>query len=99
MRYDGNSKGITRSDYEQFSKFLGITSQRQPRECRNAREEGCEESNANCARPIAMVYGVNQSFVSIYDPELALETGTIFEELNKPFYYTGCRSKSGEGCR
>ncbi|MBQ8146427.1 MAG: spore coat associated protein CotJA [Clostridia bacterium] len=45
-----------------------------------------------------MVWGVKQDFTRIYDPEIALETGTIFEELNKPFYPTGCKSDSGEGC-
>jgi hypothetical protein len=45
-----------------------------------------------------MVYGVKQDFVRIYEPEIALENGTIFEELNKPFYPIGCKSKGGEGC-
>ena len=97
MRFEGNSRGINRSDYEQFAGFIGLN---QPRYAK--------ENRTNIAQPlvkqektkevVGMVYGVPQDFIRIYDPEIALENGTIFEELNKPFYPTGCKSKGGEGC-
>ena len=93
MRYEGNSRGINRSDYEQFSQFLGMSHPRFQREGRIVPEERGETE-----RPIGMVYGVEQKFYRLYEPELSLEIGTIFEELNKPFYPTGCKSKNGEGC-
>ena len=97
MRFEGNSRGMNRSDYRQFSDFLGLS------QCRpQPRAEVAPQPNvAQCCkehRPIAMVYGVNQCFERIYDAELSLVNGTIFEELNKPFYFSGCKSKSGEGC-
>ena len=94
MRFEGNSRGITRSDYEQFARFLGST---QPKYTRvtATNEPACNNANS---RPIGMVYGVRQSFNNVYEPEIALETGTIFEELNLPFYPVGCRTKNGEGC-
>lgn len=94
MRFDGNSRGMSRSDYQQFTDFLGLS---QPRYSKNNVEvpkENCCKNNC----PIGMVYGVKQCFVNIYDPELALECGTVFEELNKPFYPTGCSRKNREGC-
>lgn len=94
MRFEGNSKGISRSEYQQFTDFLGLS---QPRCTKNSAPMPSE----NCGyeeRPIGMVYGVKQCFVKIYEPDVALENGTLFEELNKPFYMTGCSRKSREGC-
>ncbi|MBO5262546.1 MAG: spore coat associated protein CotJA [Clostridia bacterium] len=85
---------MSRSDYQQFTDFLGLC---QPRYSKNNSEVTVETCQQN-KRPIAMVYGVTQCFERIYDPELALECGTIFEELNKPFYPTGCSRKNREGC-
>lgn len=94
MRFEGNTRGINRSDYEQFSRFLGTSTPKYEKQDVTLGDyNACENS-----RPIAMVYGVNQSFHRIYEPELALETGTIFEELNKPFYPVGCKLKNREGC-
>jgi hypothetical protein len=45
-----------------------------------------------------MVYPVKQEFCDIYDVEIALINGTIFTQLNKPFYKTGCSCKMKEGC-
>ena len=97
MRFEGNSRGISREDYREFNNFLGLS---QPKFSGNTQ---CYESiknhqNQTQGQPIAMVYGVKQSFCDIYDPEIALGYGTIFAELNKPFYPVGCKSKSGEGC-
>ena len=98
MRFEGNSKGINRSDYEQFSRFLGMSSQRCQRDNTQGVCAGKNDENQTQGRPLAMVYGVIQEFVEVYDPMVALETGTVFQELNKPFYNSGCKSKGGEGC-
>ncbi|MBE6675038.1 MAG: spore coat associated protein CotJA [Ruminococcaceae bacterium] len=97
MRFEGNTRGISREDYREFSNFLGLSQPKYSRD--NVRGITAENSeNQTQGKPIGMVYGVKQGFYSIYDPEIALEQGTIFEELNKPFYPVGCKSKSGEGC-
>ena len=100
MRFEGNSRGINRSDYEQFSQFLGLSQPKYQRDTRNNSATNVPQNSENHthSRPIAMVYGVNQMYRNIYDPEIGLENGTIFEELNKPFYPVGCSGKSKEGC-
>ena len=94
MRFEGNSRGMSRNDYQQFTDFLGLSHSRCSRNTPVVTAEAC----AIGKDPIGMVYGVEQNFVSIYDPEMALEVGTVFEELNKPFYPTGCNQKHKEGC-
>lgn len=94
MRFEGNSRGMNRTDYQQFADFLGLS---QPRYSKSTAQVAQEVRPVN-NRPIGMVYGEKQSFVKLYDPEIALENGTIFEELNKPFYPTGCSRKNREGC-
>ncbi|MBQ6261943.1 MAG: spore coat associated protein CotJA [Clostridia bacterium] len=42
--------------------------------------------------PLAMVYSPAQRFDNLYDPEEGLEAGTIFRDLDFPFYPTGCAS-------
>ena len=42
--------------------------------------------------PLAMVYSPAQRFDNLYDPEEGLEAGTIFRDLDLPFYPTGCAS-------
>ena len=44
---------------------------------------------------LAMVYAPQQSWQNIYCEEDALTRGTIFAELDKPFYGPGC---TGGGC-
>ncbi len=79
-----------REGFEEFSKLLGLNSRRTTKESTQPR---------GSARHLAMVYPVKQEFVGIYDPEVALGNGTMFEELNKPFYRGSCRgSNNGEGC-
>lgn len=95
MRFEGNSRGINRSDYQQFTDFLGLS---QPRYSKNVTQPAQEQARPACARPIGMVYGEKQCFTRLYDPELALENGTLFEELNLVFYPTGCKGKNREGC-
>ena len=95
MRLD-SSVGSQRRDFDQFTKFLGLNSQRQQRN--ESQVAPCKESEAY--KSLAMVYAPMQEYKMIYDPEIALVNGTIFEELNKPFYGGSCRSKSSgkEGC-
>ncbi|MBQ8162851.1 MAG: spore coat associated protein CotJA [Clostridia bacterium] len=53
------------------------------------------ENSYRSSRPLAMVYAEKQEFCSIYDPEIALINGTIFEELNLPFYHSKCSRNGG----
>lgn len=39
--------------------------------------------------PLAMAYVPWQCFQKVYEPDKALQYGTIFPELNKPFYGKG----------
>ncbi|MBO5212239.1 MAG: spore coat associated protein CotJA [Clostridia bacterium] len=57
----------------------------------SVQDQACRSS-----KPLAMVYAEKQEFCGIYDPEIALINGTVFEELNLPFYKSKC-SKNG-GC-
>ena len=69
---------------------------------RNSRMSGCQQMASTPFRmsesdpleqmALAMAYVPWQSWRNIMCPEKALRTGTIFEELNKPFLGTG-------GCR
>ena len=58
-------------------------------EQRMSDEMGCymrENDSYRCdSYPIGMAYVPWQEFREIYDMERALEVGTIFEELDKPF--------------
>ena len=46
--------------------------------------------------PLAMVYSPYQHFRDIYTPELALDRGTLFSELDLPF--EGAGNKRNGGC-
>ncbi|MGN0292241.1 MAG: spore coat associated protein CotJA [Lachnospiraceae bacterium] len=55
--------------------------------CMGRRE--CEERYDMASNPeyaLAMAYVPWQYFEHVYEPDRALEVGTIFPELNKPFY-------------
>ena len=45
-----------------------------------------------CGAPLAMVYSPAQRFDNLYEPEEGLAAGTIFRDLDFPFYPTGCAS-------
>ena len=92
-----SSVGNQRNDFDQFTKFLGMSSQRQARN--ETMSTPCKEKESY--KSLAMVYAPLQEYRMIYDPEIALTNGTIFEELDKPFYCGSCRGKSSgsEGCR
>lgn len=46
--------------------------------------------------PLAMVYIPPQSFKGIMESAVSLKRGTVFTELDMPFYYSGCK---GDVCR
>ena len=49
--------------------------------------------------PIAMVYSPMQKWKELYDPHTALVNGTIFKELDLPFYPTPCKRKENFQCQ
>ncbi len=56
-----------------------------------------QENTANAMNyKLAMVYSPIQEWQNIYSGEKALENGTIFAELNKPFY--GYKNNKGGCC-
>lgn len=97
MKFDSNYRGSQKSDYEQFTKFL--SGKQQERELVNRRYDDavCENHTGN-GRPIAMVYCEWQDWKRLYDVEIGLSNGTIFEELNLPLLKTGCTGGQ-KGCR
>lgn len=97
MRFEGCRRGVNRSDYEQFTKFLGIN---QPKYQKDSQivQNGDTSDMTMQKYPLAMVYAVKQCFRGTYDPGVALSNGTVFEELNKPFYPIGCKNNGREGC-
>ena len=48
------------------------------------------------AHPLAMVYSPLQEFHELYEPDMALERGTLFSELDLPF--EGGKGKKGGCC-
>ena len=63
----------------------------------NARERGCADGRCGGwgleAHPLAMVYSPCQAWRDAYTPDVALERGTLFSELDLPF--EGNRRKGG----
>ena len=45
-----------------------------------------KEGDCLYGRSLAMVYSPCQVFDGLYTPEVGLERGTVFMELDKPFY-------------
>ncbi len=52
---------------------------------------GCGNSGRFSGLPLAMVYSVDQEWHELYEDVEALERGTMFKELDLPFY-PGCKS-------
>lgn len=67
-------------------------------------EAPCGHSSWGLVRyPLAMVYAPCQNFGGLYDPDTALERGTLFAELDLPLEVGrggGCtrRGSNGRGC-
>lgn len=67
--------------------------------CNNMSGSGCGNGNGGWglkSYPLAMVYSPLQEFREVYEPDVALERGTMFAELDLPF--EGGKSGKG-GCR
>lgn len=61
-------------------------------------ECGCDQRGWGLYEyPLAMVYAPRQAFRCLYDPETALQKGTLFSELDLPLESVDRRS--GCGCR
>ncbi len=61
----------------------------------NSCQLGCAVKNCLSNFSLAMAYVPDQEWHELYEEEEALERGTIFRELDLPFYPTPCYS----GCR
>ena len=97
MKFDSNYRNSQRSDYEQFAKFLsGRQSAREYTP--QAHSVPSQEATVCNHRPIAMVYGECQGWKDLFDIEIGLSKGTIFEELDLPLYKTACLGGQ-RGCR
>ncbi len=97
---ENNPRSSHSADFNQFSKFLRHPQrQRDSVPCNSSAPSSPTPAptNPNESPSLAMVYPISQKWQSIYDPEIALMNGTIFEQLNKPFYPTGCARSNG--CR
>ncbi len=67
--------------------------------CNNMSNGGCGNGNSTWglkSHPLAMVYSPLHEFRDLYDPDVALERGTMFAELDLPF--EGGKTGKG-GCR
>lgn len=92
MRFNTSSRNEMKN-FEDFSHFLGLNNTNHQKTVENA-----TQGQGN-SRHLAMVYPVKQCFENLYDPEIALSNGTMFESLNKPFYRGSCKgTNNGEGC-
>lgn len=52
-------------------------------------EKKIKKQGKTINEPLAMVSIPMQTWQGVYDPEQALKVGTIFEELDKPFFMGG----------
>ena len=97
MRFNTN-KDLGYRESEELSRFLGMGAQKEPACMRYSGMPACPAPTIK-SKSLAMVYPEKQAFIMIYDPEIALENGTMFEELNLPFYGGSCKKNNGgEGC-
>jgi len=87
MKLDSNNRSSYRADYEQFNKFL-----RGSQLAKNDNHETHDKGQCQCnrRRPIAMVYCEEQEWKKLFDIEIGLSKGTIFEELDLPLLSTSC---------
>ena len=67
---------------------------RQMQEDCNCAPYTASKDDENFDYALAMVYSQKQSWQNIYSVEEGLKTGTIFQELNKPFYGAKCHGGS-----
>lgn len=85
----------------------GCNNQKPQHSCRCNHQRGCgakgvcgSDNGYICGEaPIAMVYSPMQKWRELYDPHTALMSGTIFKELDLPFYPTPCKRKESSQCQ
>ncbi len=76
---------------------------------RSARNENHNDSSCGCidrksmsiqtqGLPLVMSYCPDHEFHELHEDEEALAMGTLFRELNFPFYPSNCSNKCGKGC-
>ena len=73
---------MNRDDFRDLENMIDVSNIRVSNMCNDnntRRNSGCDDM------PIAMAYVPWQRWKSTYDPEKALERGTIFPELDLPF--------------
>ena len=78
--------------------------------CDHSHSHACEDAqneignpypcgpNGGTERSLAMVYAPIQPWQSVYEPQIALSRGTLFRELDMPFYGDR-KSAKGGNCR
>ncbi len=86
MKLDSNYRNSQRSDYEQFAKFLRGSQMSRKDEIQDSQSDSSCHKN----RPVAMVYGEDHEWRKLFDIELGLSKGTVFEELDLPILSTSC---------
>ena len=65
-------------------------------QCAPQREDSVPNTCRTPVHPgvsLAMVYSPCQAFADLYEPEAGIARGTIFKELDKPFYPTPCQER------
>ena len=67
-----------------------------PHSAPDRREHSCDLPDRLQGHPLAMVYSPYQHFRDIYTPDVALDRGTLFAELDLPFEGSG--NKRNGGC-
>ncbi len=76
---------------------------------RSARNDDRNDSSCGCidrksmsiqtqGLPLVMSYCPDHEFHELHEDEEALAMGTLFRELNFPFYASNCSGKCGKGC-
>ena len=84
-------RDISPSEYAHM-EGIPVPSQLQRQEMPDHEHHCCEESCPSCreqgwgldAHPLAMVYAPCQAFRHLYDPDTAINRGTLFSELDLP---------------
>lgn len=69
-----------------MSEFYRADTNMQSEPLRDERSRINTESGGNCADPLTMVFINMQPLDSVYPLSEAFDAGTLFPNLNKPFY-------------
>ena len=69
-----------------YQRDMRMPRTRMPEPCNNVCADCSQERDMVYGMPLAMAYVPWQQFGCTYEPEQALQAGTIFPELDLPFY-------------